>query len=171
MVDGVDVVPEVHAVLDRMAAFARQVRRGEWRGFTGKPIRNIINIGIGGSDLGIVMARDALTHYRNPAIRLHCVSNVDGTQLADVLRQVVAGGGRVLVYDPRPVELPCAAGRLTCTASCLPDILRAIGENDASALKEPERQKIAPLMFMFPSTSSLRLGSVVPIPTLPITVL
>jgi len=70
----------------------------------------------------------------------------EGPVLALALRQAVRNGGKVVVIDPRPVELPCAAGRLTCTASCLPDILRAIGENDASALKEPERQKIAPLI-------------------------
>ena len=64
VVDGVDVVAEVHEVLDRMAAFSERVRSGEWKGYTGKPIRNVVNIGIGGSDLGPVMAYEALRHYR-----------------------------------------------------------------------------------------------------------
>src|SRR6516165_4766457 len=62
-VDGKDIVPDVHAVLDRMAAFARRVRSGKWKGHTGKPIKNVVNIGIGGSDLGPVMAYEALKHY------------------------------------------------------------------------------------------------------------
>ena len=66
IVDGVDVVAEVHDVLDRMAAFADAVRAGAWRGFTGEPIRNVVNIGIGGSDLGPVMAYEALRHYSRP---------------------------------------------------------------------------------------------------------
>jgi glucose-6-phosphate isomerase len=75
--DGRDVVPEVHAVLDRMAAFARQVRAGEWKGFTGKPIRNVVNIGIGGSDLGPAMANDALRDFAAPGLVFRFVSNVD----------------------------------------------------------------------------------------------
>ena len=63
VVDGEDVVPEVHAVLDKMAGFADRVRSGEWKGHTGKRIRNVVNIGIGGSDLGPVMAYEALKHY------------------------------------------------------------------------------------------------------------
>src|SRR5947209_36650 len=67
-VDGRDVVPEVHAVLDRMAAFADRVRRGSWTGHTGQPIRNVVNIGIGGSDLGPVMAYEALRHYSDRSL-------------------------------------------------------------------------------------------------------
>ena len=79
LVDGVDVVPEVHAVLDKMAAFAEQIRSGAWLGFTGKAIKNIVNIGIGGSDLGPVMAYEALRHYSDRDLTLRFVSNVDGT--------------------------------------------------------------------------------------------
>jgi glucose-6-phosphate isomerase len=79
LVDGVDVVPEVHAVLDQMAAFAESIRGGAWLGFTGKPIRNIVNIGIGGSDLGPVMAYEALRHYSDRELTFRFVSNVDGT--------------------------------------------------------------------------------------------
>ncbi|HVN89424.1 MAG TPA: glucose-6-phosphate isomerase [Candidatus Binataceae bacterium] len=83
MVDGVNVVPEVHAVLDRMEAFARRVRSGEWKGHTGRRIRNVINIGIGGSDLGPVMAYEALRHYSDRAMVFRFVSNVDGTDFAE----------------------------------------------------------------------------------------
>jgi glucose-6-phosphate isomerase len=82
VVDGRNVVPEVHEVLDRMAAFARRVRDGSWKGHTGKRIRNVINIGIGGSDLGPVMAYEALRHYADPNLTLRFVSNVDGTDFA-----------------------------------------------------------------------------------------
>ncbi|MBA4141556.1 MAG: glucose-6-phosphate isomerase [Nitrosospira sp.] len=83
VVDGVNMVPEVHAVLDRMAAFADQLRSGEWRGSTGKPIRSIVNIGIGGSDLGPVMAYEALRHYTTRDISFRFISNVDGTDFKE----------------------------------------------------------------------------------------
>jgi glucose-6-phosphate isomerase len=79
IVGGIDVVPEVHAVLARMAAFSRRIRNGEWRGYTGKPIRNVINIGIGGSDLGPLMAYEALRYYSLRDLTFRFVSNVDAT--------------------------------------------------------------------------------------------
>jgi glucose-6-phosphate isomerase len=82
-VDGQDVVPEVHAVLDKMAAFADRVRSGAWRGYTGKRIRTVVNIGIGGSDLGPVMAYEALRHYSARDLAFRFVSNVDGTDFAE----------------------------------------------------------------------------------------
>jgi len=88
VVDGVDVVPEVHAVLNRMAAFSHQVRSGQWRGYTGKRIRHVINIGIGGSDLGPVMAYEALRHYSQRDMSFHFVSNVDGTDFAEATRDL-----------------------------------------------------------------------------------
>src|SRR5512141_1541574 len=81
--DGHDVVPDVHEVLDRMAASAIRVRSGDWTGFTGKPIRNVINIGIGGSDLGPAMATEALRHYSDRSRRFRFVSNVDGADLRE----------------------------------------------------------------------------------------
>ena len=90
LVDGKDVVPEVHAVLDRMAAFADRVRSGEWKGYTGKPIRNVINIGIGGSDLGPVMAYEALRHYSQRDLTFRFVSNIDGTDFAEATRDLDA---------------------------------------------------------------------------------
>jgi glucose-6-phosphate isomerase len=86
MLDGVDVVPGVHEVLDRMAAFADQVRDGRWRGFTGKRIRHVVNIGIGGSDLGPVMAYEALRHYAHADLDCRFVSNVDSTDLLEATR-------------------------------------------------------------------------------------
>ncbi len=83
VVDGVDVVADVHQVLDRMAAFADQVRSGAWIGHTGKPIRAVVNIGIGGSDLGPVMAYEALKHYSQRNLTFRFVSNVDGTDFAE----------------------------------------------------------------------------------------
>jgi len=88
VVDGADVVPEVHAVLARMAAFSRQVRSGEWRGHTSKRIRNVISIGIGGSDLGPVMAYEALRHYSQRDMTFRFVSNVDGTDFAESTRDL-----------------------------------------------------------------------------------
>ncbi len=85
VVDGQNVVPEVHAVLDRMAAFCNRVRGGEWRGHTGKRIRNVINIGIGGSDLGPVMAYEALKHYSDRSMTFRFVSNVDDTDFAEAV--------------------------------------------------------------------------------------
>src|SRR6202043_3649066 len=86
LVDGKNVVPEVHAVLDRMSDFAQSIRSGQWKGHTGKRIRNVVNIGIGGSDLGPVMAYEALKHYSDRAMTFRFVSNVDGTDLAQAGR-------------------------------------------------------------------------------------
>jgi glucose-6-phosphate isomerase len=88
MHDGRNVVPEVHAVLDRMADFANRLRGGAWKGSTGRRIRNVINIGIGGSDLGPVMAYEALKHYSERAMTFRFVSNVDGTDFAEAVRDL-----------------------------------------------------------------------------------
>ncbi len=88
VVDGADVVPEVHAVLDEMAAFADRVRSGAWKGHAGKAIRNVINIGIGGSDLGPVMAYEALRHYSRRDMTFRFVSNVDGTDFVEATRDL-----------------------------------------------------------------------------------
>ncbi|MDQ6881317.1 MAG: glucose-6-phosphate isomerase, partial [Pseudomonadota bacterium] len=91
LVDGVDVVPEVHAVLDRMAAFADAVRAGHWLGHGGKRIRHVVNIGIGGSDLGPVMGYEALRHYSQRDLDCRFVSNIDATALAEATRDLDAG--------------------------------------------------------------------------------
>jgi len=90
--DGENVVPQVHAVLDKMADFSNRIRSGEWKGHTGKRIRNVVNIGIGGSDLGPVMAYEALRHYSERAMTFRFVSNIDGTDFAEA------------VHDLDPVE-------------------------------------------------------------------
>ena len=86
--DGKNVVPEVHAVLDKLVAFARRVRSGAWKGFTGKRIRNIVNIGIGGSDLGPVMAYEALKHYAKRDLKFLFVSNVDGADFVEAVHDL-----------------------------------------------------------------------------------
>jgi glucose-6-phosphate isomerase len=88
VVDGEDVVPQVHTVLDKMADFSTGVRSGKWKGHTGKAIRNIINVGIGGSDLGPVMAYEALRHYSQRDLTLRFVSNIDGTDFAEATRDL-----------------------------------------------------------------------------------
>ena len=90
VVDGVDVVAEVHEVLDRMTDFAESIRSGEWKGYTGKPIRNVVNVGIGGSDLGPVMAYEALRHYSRRDLTFRFVSNVDSTDFVEATRDLSA---------------------------------------------------------------------------------
>jgi glucose-6-phosphate isomerase len=99
--DGRNVVPEVHAVLDRMATFSERVRSGDWKGHTGKRIRNVINIGIGGSDLGPVMAYEALRYYSQRDMNFRFVSNVDGADLREAVRDL----------DPAETLTPPAPGR------------------------------------------------------------
>jgi glucose-6-phosphate isomerase len=88
MVDGENVIPQVHSVLDKMADFSNRVRSGAWKGHTGKPIKNIINIGIGGSDLGPVMAYEALKHYSDRSRTFRFVSNIDGSDFAEAVRDL-----------------------------------------------------------------------------------
>ena len=95
LVDGKNVVPDVHAVLDKMAAFAKRVRSGAWKGHTGKRIKNIVNIGIGGSDLGPVMAYEALKHYSQRDLTFRFVSNVDGIDFVEAVQDLEPGGNAV----------------------------------------------------------------------------
>ena len=97
VVDGEDVVPQVHAVLEKMSGFADRIRSGEWKGFTGKQIRNVVNIGIGGSDLGPVMAYEALRHYSDRELTFRFVSNVDGTDFVEAVRDLQADETMFLV--------------------------------------------------------------------------
>ena len=87
-VDGKDVMPDVHGVLEQMKMFSESIISGSWKGYTGKPITDIVNIGIGGSDLGPLMVTEALKHYKKENIQLHFVSNVDGTHIAETLKQL-----------------------------------------------------------------------------------
>jgi glucose-6-phosphate isomerase len=86
--DGTDVMPEVNAVLKQMKSFSERIISGEWKGYTGKPITDIVNIGIGGSDLGPLMVTEALQPYRKPLIQAHFVSNVDGTHISETLKRL-----------------------------------------------------------------------------------
>jgi glucose-6-phosphate isomerase len=97
IVDGENVVPQVHAVLDKMADFSKRIRSGEWKGHTGKRIRNIVNIGIGGSDLGPVMAYEALKHYSDRAMTFRFVSNIDGTDFAEAVHDLDPAGTLFIV--------------------------------------------------------------------------
>src|SRR6185295_13829132 len=87
LVDGKDVMPEVNAVLAHMKEFSDAIRSGDWKGYTGKAITDVVNIGIGGSDLGPVMATEALKPYGKPGLRVHFVSNVDGTHMVETLKK------------------------------------------------------------------------------------
>ena len=136
-VDGKNVIPDVHAVLDHMASFSDRIRSGEWKGHTGKRIRNIVNIGIGGSDLGPVMAYEALRHYSQRDLTLRFVSNVNGTDFAEAVHDLNADETLFIVVSDtgRQAEAPvtgegiglrlvralCAAQGGTMTLTHLPE--------------------------------------------------
>ena len=128
-VDGQNVVPEVHEVLNKMANFANRVRSGEWKGFTGKPIRNIVNIGIGGSDLGPVMAYQALQHYSDRNLTLRFVSNVDGTDFVESTRDLNAEETLFIVSSKTFTTLET----LTNARSARDWLVKALGEEKAVA--------------------------------------
>jgi len=113
LVDGKDVVPEVHAVLEKMADFSNRVRKGVWKGHTGKPIRNVVNIGIGGSDLGPVMAYEALRHYSRREMTFRFVSNVDGTDFFEATRDLDPGETLFIVSSKTFTTLETMTNALT----------------------------------------------------------
>ena len=129
VVDGADVVPDVHAVLNRMAEFSDRVRNGSWTGFTGKRVRNVINIGIGGSDLGPVMAYEALKHYSTREINFRFVSNVDGTDFAEATRDLNADETLFIVSSKTFTTLET----MTNARSAREWTLAALGSDDAIA--------------------------------------
>jgi glucose-6-phosphate isomerase len=118
-VDGKNVVPQVHAVLDKMAAFAKRVRDGSWKGHTGKPIKNIVNIGIGGSDLGPVMAYEALRHVSRRDMTFRFVSNIDGTDFAEAVRDLSAEETLFIVSSKTFTTLETMTNAATARAWCL----------------------------------------------------
>ena len=128
-VDGRDVVADVHAVLDRMAVFAEQVRGGVWTGHTGRPIRNVINIGIGGSDLGPVMACEALGHYRRRDMTFRFVSNVDGTDLVEATRDLDPAETLFIVCSKTFTTLETLTNAHAARAWCV----KALGDEGAVA--------------------------------------
>ncbi len=131
VVDGEDVVPEVHAVLDKMAGFAERVRTGEWMGHTGKRIRNVVNIGIGGSDLGPVMAYEALKHYSQRDLTFRFVSNVDGTDFAEAVVGLEADETLFLVASKTFTTLETMTNAQTAREWAL----RGLGGDEAAIAK------------------------------------
>jgi glucose-6-phosphate isomerase len=129
LVDGKDVVPEVHTTLDRMATFAGRVRDGEWKGHTGKRIRNVINIGIGGSDLGPVMAYEALRYYSQRDLTFRFVSNVDSTDFAEATRDLQADETLFIISSKTFTTLETMTNAHTARAWAL----RALGDERAVA--------------------------------------
>jgi glucose-6-phosphate isomerase len=129
IVDGEDVVPQVHAVLDKMAGFCERVRGGAWKGFTGKRIRNVINIGIGGSDLGPVMAYEALKHYSDRDLTCRFVSNVDGTDFAEATRDLDPAETLFIVSSKTFTTIETLTNAHSARAWCL----KALGDNNAVA--------------------------------------
>jgi glucose-6-phosphate isomerase len=129
VVDGTDVVAQVHEVLDRMTAFTERVRSGEWKGFTGKPIKNIVNVGIGGSDLGPVMAYEALRHYSRRDLTFRFVSNVDSTDFAEATRDLQADETLFIISSKTFGTLET----LTNAHSARDWVISALGSEDAIA--------------------------------------
>jgi len=129
LVDGRNVVPDVHAVLDRMAAFSARLRSGEWTGHSGRRIRNVINIGIGGSDLGPVMAYEALRHYSQRDMTFRFVSNVDGTDLSESLRDLEPGETLFIICTKTFPTLETLTNARAARAWCL----RGLGDEKAVA--------------------------------------
>ena len=129
VVDGADVVRQVHEVLDQMADFANRVRSGEWKGYTGQPIRNVVNVGIGGSDLGPVMAYEALRHYATRDITFRFVSNVDSTDFAEATRDLDPAQTLFIISSKTFGTLET----LTNAASARDWIVSALGSENAVA--------------------------------------
>ena len=128
-VDGKDVVPEVHAVLDRMADFAERVRSGAWTGYTGRPIRAVVNIGIGGSDLGPVMAYEALRHHAQDGLTVRFVSNVDGTDFVEAVRDLDPAETLFIICSKTFTTLETLANARAARSWCV----RALGDGAAVA--------------------------------------
>lgn len=129
VVDGQNVVPEVQAVLDRMGVFADRIRSGAWKGFTGKRIKNVINIGIGGSDLGPVMAYEALRHYSDRAMTFRFVSNIDGTDFAEATRDLDPAETLFIISSKTFTTLETMTNARTARSWCL----KALGDPKAVA--------------------------------------
>ncbi len=128
-VDGKDVVPGVHAVLEKMAAFAGQIRSGAWKGHTGKPIKNVVNIGIGGSDLGPVMAYEALRDYSQRSLTCRFVSNVDGSDVAEATRDLDPAETLFIVSSKTFTTIETLTNAHTARAWCV----QALGDERAVA--------------------------------------
>ncbi len=140
LVDGEDVVPGVHAVLDRMTDFANRVRSGAWTGQTGKPIRNVVNIGIGGSDLGPVMAYEALRHYSDRGLTFRFVSNIDGTDFVEAVRDLDPEATLFVVSSKTFTTLETMTNARTARAW----LLAGVGGDDARSRSTSSRSRPTP---------------------------
>src|SRR6266702_2065748 len=129
IVGGVNVVPEVHAVLDKMADFSNRIRSGAWTGYTGKRMRNIINIGIGGSDLGPSMAYDALKYYSDRNLTMRFVSNIDGNEFVEATRDLDPAETLFIVSSKTFTTLETLTNAHSARAWCV----RALGSEQAVA--------------------------------------
>ena len=159
-VDGHDVVPDVHGVLDRMAAFCDKVHNGKWTGHTGKRIRNVISIGIGGSDLGPVMAYEALRHYSHREMTFRFVSNVDGTDFAEATRDLDAAETLFIVCSKTFTTLETMTNAHAARAWCV----QALGDEamrlrNISSLFPPMRRKWKSSASTPPTCSASGTGS------------
>jgi len=131
LVDGQDVVPGVHAVLDKMSDFSNRVRSGEWKGHTGNPIRNVVNVGIGGSDLGPVMAYEALKHYSRRDLTFRFVSNIDGTDFAEAVHDLDASETLFIISSKTFTTLETMTNAHTARAW----LLAELGGDEAAVAK------------------------------------
>ena len=131
VVDGVNVVPEVHAVLDRMADFSNRVRSGQWTGHTGKRIKTVVNIGIGGSDLGPAMAYEALRHYSDRNLAFRFVSNIDGTDLVEAVRDLDAAETLFIISSKTFTTLETLTNAHSARDWCL----KALGGDEKAVAK------------------------------------
>jgi len=131
VVDAVNVVPEVHAVLDRMADFSNRVRNGQWTGHTGKRIKNVVNIGIGGSDLGPAMAYEALRHYSDRNLTFRFVSNIDGTDIAEAIRDLNAAETLFIISSKTFTTLETLTNAHSARDWCL----KALGGDEKAVAK------------------------------------
>ncbi|HTS70465.1 MAG TPA: glucose-6-phosphate isomerase [Terriglobia bacterium] len=131
LVDGQDVVPGVHAVLDKMSDFSNRVRSGEWKGHTGNPIRNVVNVGIGGSDLGPVMGYEALKHYSRRDLTFRFVSNIDGTDFAEAVHDLDASETLFIISSKTFTTLETMTNAHTARAW----LLAELGGDEAAVAK------------------------------------
>ena len=154
VVDGVDVVKEVHAVLDAMAAFTERVRSGEWKGYTGKAIRNVVNVGIGGSDLGPVMAYEALRHYTRRDLTMRFVSNVDSTDLVEATRDLSAEETLFIISSKTFATLETLTNATSAREWVVDELGRRVGCSQAFRRGVDQCQRRSPSSGSIPRTCS-----------------
>jgi glucose-6-phosphate isomerase len=154
MVDGENIVRKVHAVLDQMTDFAHRVRSGEWKGHTGKRIKNVVNIGIGGSDLGPVMAYEALKYYSERTMTFRFVSNVDGTDFAEAVRDLQADETLFIVSSKTFTTLETMTNANTAWAAMRHQWRSTLSPSQRMRQKSPSSASTRPTCFRFGTGSA-----------------